>query len=237
MSPVEVRTHEGWTEVRLNRPERRNALSSQLADELVDGIGRAERHGPGMVLAANGPVFCAGADLKEGISLDGDRPSTRIVRALVGAKVFVVAAVDAPVYGAGISLLSVCPVVVATPAASLGFPEAKHGLFPVGVVPWVESSVPRRRLVQLGMTSGSISADEAYELGLFTELAGTEDLEASVKRWMALVSADETVASQAKRYWVSAFQDDRFQQRIGDLESMLADRFGSSPQPSTTGRT
>jgi enoyl-CoA hydratase/carnithine racemase len=237
MSLVEVRTHEGWTEVRLNRPERRNALSSELADQLVDGIGRAERHGPGLVLAANGPVFCAGADLKEGISLDSDRSSARIVRALIAARLFVVAAVDAPVYGAGISLLTVCPVVVATAAASLGFPEAKHGFFPVGVAPWVEGSVPRRRLVKLGMTSGSIGANEAYELGLFTELTGTEDFEASIKRWMALVSTDETVAGQAKRYWVSAFQDDGFQQRIGDLESMLADQFGSSPQPSTTGRT
>jgi enoyl-CoA hydratase/carnithine racemase len=152
MSLVEVRIHQGWIEARLNRPDRRNALSSDLADQLVDCIQRAEQHGPGMVLAANGPVFCAGADLKEGMSLDDDRPSNRIVRALLQTPLFVVAAVDAAVYGAGISLLSACPVVLATPAAALGFPESKHGLFPVGVVPWVEALVPRRRLVQMGMT-------------------------------------------------------------------------------------
>jgi enoyl-CoA hydratase len=237
MSLVEVRTHQGWIEARLNRPDRRNALSSDLADQLVDCIQRAEEHGPGMVLAANGPVFCAGADLKEGMSLDDGRPSTRIVQALLRTPLFVVVAVEAPVYGAGISLLSACPVVVATPAAALGFPESKHGIFPVGVVPWVEQVVPRRRLIQLGMTAGTLTAHEAYELGLFTELGEPDDLPATVERWMGLVCRDATVASQAKRYWVSAFQDERFQQRINELESMLADRFVSRPESFTTGRS
>jgi enoyl-CoA hydratase len=235
MSLIEMRTHQGWVEARLNRPDRRNALSRDLADQLVDCIEQAEQYGPGMVLAANGPVFCAGADLKEGMSLDSDRPSTRIVRALLRTPVFVVAAVDAAVYGAGISLLSACPVVLATPAAALGFPESKNGLFPVGVLPWVEHSVPRRRLIQLGMTAGNLSAREAFELGLFTELGEPDDLAASAERWMELVRSDATVALQAKRYWTSTLEDERFQQRINELESMLADRLGSPPEPCTRG--
>ena len=235
MSLVEVQTHEGWIEARLNRAARRNALSGELADQLIECIERAEAHGPGMVLAANGPVFCAGADLKEGLSLDGERPSTRVVGALLRTRVFVVAGVDAGVYGAGLSLLAACPVVVGTPRASLNFPESNHGFFPVGVMPWVEGFVPRRRLVQLGMTSGTLTAQEAYDLGLFSELAEPSDLPASMERWMALVCSDPTVAFDAKRYWASAFLDERLEQRIKELESLLADRMLSPDVTTSTG--
>jgi enoyl-CoA hydratase len=223
MSLVDLQIREGWVEARLNRPERRNALSSALADELVEGIQRAESYGSGMVLAANGPVFCAGADLSEGLSLDGDRPSTRVTRALLETPLFVVALVEAGVYGAGISIISACPVVVATPGALVGLPESKHGFFPVGVVPWLEARVAPRRLVQLGMTAGSLTAEEAYGLGLFTELVEPADIDQSVERWMTLVRSTPEVALDAKRYWASTF-DDQFHSRVAKLESLLSGR-------------
>lgn len=236
MSLVEVHLLDGWTELRLNRPERRNALSSQLAEELMGAISTAEAHGPTMVLAANGPVFCAGADLSEGVSLKNDRPSTRIAEALMRSPLFIVAVVESPVYGAGISLIVTCPVVIATKAASLGFPESTHGFFPLGVAPWVDRFVTPRRLVELGMTGGSLNAEDAMKSGLFTELVERDQVTVTVDRWMKLAVTKPAIARQAKQYWNTVLESDDRRGRIKDLESLLADRL-TPPSASRSTRT
>lgn len=221
VSLIEVRAGQGWTELRLNRPERRNALSTALAEELCGALQAAGDRGEPVLLGANGPVFCAGADLSEGISRRGDRPSTRVLDALLHSPVLIVAAVSAPVYGAGIALVQACPVVVATSGAALNLPEARHGFFPAGIVPYLEDVVPSRRLLALGMTAGLLSAEEAAGLGLFTELVDEGNLEDRCGYWLELAAREPEVARQAQRYWAERLATPGFRQRIESLENML----------------
>lgn len=230
MRLVEEIRHDGWVELMLDRAERRNALSTALADELIDALTRAETDAHGVVLSARGPVFCAGADLGEGMSLSPERPSSRVFRALASSPLFVVAAVRGGVYGAGISMLAACPVVLATDAAVLGLPEARHGIFPLGVVPYLEMQVPRRRLLALGVESGSIPAADARELGLVTELVADGELDARARAWMDLVAAHPAVATQAKHWWSAPLVSAEFQSRVAGLEALLADRLPAPTQ-------
>jgi enoyl-CoA hydratase/carnithine racemase len=221
MATVEAYDHDGWMEIRLNRAEQRNAMSSELADGFVKALGSAETDGSGCVLTANGPVFCAGADLKEGVSLAGDRPSSRMISALLDTPLFVVAAVEGGVYGAGVSLLAACPVVLATGAASLGFPEVRRGFFPLGVAPYVDRGLPRRWLVDQGMTGSSMDAEEAYSFDLFTEVVEKDGLPDRCEEWMALVAANPKAAKQAKEYWTAPLKADAFRRRVDGLEALL----------------
>ena len=233
MSLVAVIDHEGWVELVLDRPERRNALSKELADDLVVALTRAERTSAAAVISARGPVFCAGADLAEGMSLDADRPSSQAFRALAESPLFLVAAVRGGVYGAGVQLVSACPVAVGTGNAVFGLPEARHGVFPVGVVPYLEGRVPARRLVALGMRAGVIDAAEAHDAGLLTELVDEDELTVRVDAWMELAISRPEVAAQAKRWWSQALLDDDFQRRVVAAESILADAL---PEPSEVAR-
>lgn len=219
----EVR-HGGWIELVLDRADRRNALSSALADELVDALERAAQTAKGIVLSARGPVFCAGADLTEGMSLGADRPSSRIQRALLGSPLFVVAGLRGGAYGAGIGLLAACPVVIGTTAATFGLPEARHDIFPLGVVPYLEAQVPRRQLLSLGVQGGSISATEALAAGLLTELVDDDQLGSRTSWWMDLVAERPEVAAQAKAWWCDPLVDERFMARVAGLEALLAHR-------------
>jgi enoyl-CoA hydratase/carnithine racemase len=221
MATVEAYDHNGWVDIRFNRAEQRNAMSNELADAFVEALGSAEIGASGCVLTANGPVFCAGADLKAGVSLAADRPSSRMISALLDTPLFVVAAVQGGVYGAGVSLLAACPVVLATGAASVGFPEVKQGFFPVGVAPYVDRGTPSRRLVDLGMNGSSMDADEALRSDLFTEIVGSDRLRGRCEEWMALVAANPKAAKQAKEYWTSPLKSDGFRRRIEALEALL----------------
>jgi enoyl-CoA hydratase/carnithine racemase len=222
MSLVEEIDHGGWVALVLDCSERRNALSSVLVDELIEALGRAEKTARAAVISARGPVFCAGADLKEGMSLDPDRPSSRAFRALADSPLFLAAAITGGVYGAGVQLVAACPVAIGTDRAVFGLPEARHGVFPLGVVPYLEGRVPARRLLTIGMRGGVIDAAEAHACGLLTELVNEHDLPTRITDWMELALSRPEVAAQAKRWWSAPLLDAGFQRRVSDLESMLA---------------
>jgi methylglutaconyl-CoA hydratase len=222
MSLVEEIDHGGWVELVLNRDQRRNALSGALVDELTAALGRAEKTAQAAVISARGPVFCAGADLTEGMSLDSDRPSSRAFRALAESPLFLVAAITGGVYGAGVQLVAACPVAIGTDRAVFGLPEARRGVFPLGVVPYLEGRVPARRLLSLGLGAGSIDASEALASGLLSELVGADELPGRTQAWMDLALSRPEVAAQAKRWWSDPLLDAGFQQRVSRLESVLA---------------
>jgi enoyl-CoA hydratase/carnithine racemase len=220
MSLVEVRVGAGWGEIRLNRPEARNALSQALVSDVATALDRLCRESCLVaVIAANGPVFCAGGDLKE--RLPGPRPSDQLLEALLSTELFVIARVEQPVYGAGVSLVSVCPVILCTPDARFALPEAKQGNFPVPT-PYMELAVPKRRLVELGVRATAISAQEAAAMGLVTTLVPPDRLDDEIDGWVAAVNERPAVARQAREYWQAIFRDEAFRQRDAYMRALVA---------------
>lgn len=208
---VLVVEHEGWVELRINRPEKRNALSQGLVTTFVEALDELERRAlPVAVLSAIGPVFSAGADIKEW--LPGRRPSDQLLDRLTTTGVFLVAKVAAPVYGAAVSVVTVCPVLVATPAVSFSLPEADQGVFPVPT-PYLEVAVPRRRLVEVGLQSSPIGAEEAQRWGLVSSVVPEDRLDAEVATWIGWVHERPVVADQTRRYWQEQFTTPAFRAR------------------------
>ena len=133
--------HEGWAEVRLNRPEKRNALSWAFTGRLLEAFGEVAASGRAVaVLAANGPVFCAGGDVEDQRA-GRQAPVAEITHGLADLPLFLVARVEGPVYGGGIAMLTACPVVLCTPNVEFSLPAAGLvGRFPSGFFTYLARS-------------------------------------------------------------------------------------------------
>jgi enoyl-CoA hydratase/carnithine racemase len=160
----------------LNRPEKANALNSELCRDLVDSIGRADRDPSigAIVIAANGKSFCAGMDLDE-----AGRGEFRIINQ-VHEQLFtlyarlgkpIVGAVQGPALGGGTGLVANFHYVVASEVARFGLTEIRLGLWPFLVSSAVVLAVGEKRTVGLALTGRIFDATEGRELGLVHEIA------------------------------------------------------------------
>lgn len=134
--PVLRTTRDGVAELRLNRPDRRNALSTGMLRALRDHLAavRAEPRTRALVLTGEGPVFCAGADIGEfGLDADATRVLTRtrlvvdVLTLLLDSELPTIAAVNGPAVGGGWGLALACDLCFAADTASFCLPEVAKG--------------------------------------------------------------------------------------------------------------
>jgi isohexenylglutaconyl-CoA hydratase len=204
MVPFETQTlltaqREGVLYITLNRPERRNALSARMLDELLqvftaiagDTALRA------IVLRGAGATFCAGADVKEmpGAAREssGVDPKTAIARtnrrvgdllvAIQNTSQPVVAAIEGSTMGGGIGLVCVADVALAVEDAHFGLPETGLGLLPAQIAPFVVRRVGLTQARRLMLTGARFDGAEAARIGLVHEVcADSIALEAALSR-------------------------------------------------------
>jgi enoyl-CoA hydratase len=127
---IGVTRDEAVTTIELQRPERRNALNSQLVTELRAAIVDAATHDVrAIVLTGQGTAFCAGADLS-GDAFAADYPDKLLAlhQSIADVPVPVIGAINGAAIGAGLQLALVCDLRVATPEAFFQFPVARYGL-------------------------------------------------------------------------------------------------------------
>lgn len=177
---IRTERHDRVTVIKLDRPDRRNALSAGLVDALHGALSAAAGEGAGaIVIAGEGPGFCAGGDLADGLStpdgfLGGHRQRGRYAELLAlipKLPVPVIAAVHGDALGGGLGLCAACDLVIADPEARLGTPEIKVGLFPMIILAVLQRNVPRKALLELVLTGERIPAARAKEIGLVTRIS------------------------------------------------------------------
>ncbi len=185
---------EGVATLTLNRPAARNALNTALAEALLAAARRATAEDARLVLLrAAGPVFCAGADLKERKGMDEDQVRARRLKgfaaydALERLPMPAVAVVEGPAIGSGVEIAAACDFVVATPAASFRTPEALWGT--VGATQRLPRILGKRLAKDMMFTGRTLSAEEAREAGLVARIAAPEALPA------LLAEIAETIAA------------------------------------------
>ena len=156
---------------------RRNALSRAIVRDMLAHLERARReHARGVVVAAEGKVFCAGAnmdDLRDGW-MDGQEADTdpvRLFRALGEMPVPVVAAVHGPALGGGFELTMACDLVVASEAAWFALPELGVGVIPNTAAAVLPQLVGVRKAMEIMLMRERIVAADAHRLGLVNLLA------------------------------------------------------------------
>ena len=174
---------EGVATFTLNRPESRNALNLEMCDRLVAVAQECFSNSEIklVLVRANGPVFCAGADLKERQGMSEAQVRERRMKgfaayaALEALPMPAIAVVEGPAVGSGCEIAGACDFIVATPAASFRTPEAVRGT--VGATQRLPRILGKRLAKDLMFTGRTLSAEEAREAGLVARLVSASGLE------------------------------------------------------------
>jgi methylglutaconyl-CoA hydratase len=202
---------DGVLTLTLARPDKKNALNAELIAGLQAGIDRAQLEADVRVvlLAADGPDFCAGADLAELLeSVQRTEPENEAAALALG-RIFegfralpqpVIAAVRGRALAGGMGLATAADLVIATDDATFGYPEIQRGFVPAMVMTMLRRLVGERVAFELVGTGRVIGAPEAHRLGLITRAVPVADFEDDVRRLAGtLASRPATALSLTKR--------------------------------------
>jgi methylglutaconyl-CoA hydratase len=183
---VELAYHDHVAHLTLNRPDKRNALSFQLLDELTRALDEVEKSEAQVaVLTGAGKAFCAGMDLEELKTLTGkshpenvadSKKMARIFRSLYEFPKPTIAAVNGAAIAGGTGLATMCDFTLAVPDAKFGYTEVRIGFVPAIVSSILVWQVGHKIARDLLLTGRIFDAAEAYRLGLVNEVVGTEQL-------------------------------------------------------------
>jgi enoyl-CoA hydratase/carnithine racemase len=227
----------------LNRPEKRNALSCRLLEELDEAQARLvdEHRAQVVVLAARGAAFCSGHDLtemagqSEGAYRDLFALCSRVMLGFRRLPQPVIARVQGLATAAGCQLVASCDLVVAAHTAAFATPGVKIGLFcTTPMVPLVRAIPPRNALEML-LTGKPVSAQRAFELGLVNKVVAADQLDATIGEYVeALLAASPAVLRLGKSAFydqLSLNEDDAYQRAS---EIMTANALQSDAQEGIT---
>jgi len=164
--------------ITLNRPEKRNALSIDLLEDLCAALDRALTSQRVVILKGAGPVFCAGLDLREALDDETAQQSTKLVtrafQKIMNMPLVTIAAVHGAALAGGAGLMLACDLSVAAEDAQIGFPEVSRGLVATFVMTFLRRKVTEQRARELVLLGDTISGREALEMGLVTRVASSD---------------------------------------------------------------
>ena len=173
--------------VTLNRPAQRNALSLALMREVMECLGELENNPEArvIILAAAGPAFCAGHDLREMTGLDANAyreifaVCTGMMTRIQSVPQPVIAEVQGMATAAGCQLVASCDLAVASERATFATPGVRIGLFCSTPMVAVSRAVGRKRALEMLLTGDSIDAHTAAEWGLVNRVVPEAELRAA----------------------------------------------------------
>ena len=186
--------------VTMNRPKRKNAISPEMANELLWALDEARDDAEVrvVVLTGAGDTFSAGGDLG-GMSSGGDSLAMKgdfgdLLTRIPALGKPTIARVPGPAMGGGCGLVACCTFAIAKESAVLGTPEIKRGLFPFMILAPLARVVPRRELLEMILLGEKISARRALELGILSHVVPDAELDAAVKTLAGKLAAQSPTA-------------------------------------------
>lgn len=218
--------HDGpVTTISFNRPEKRNAISPQMLEDLQDALGEVES-GPDRVaiLTGQGKAFCAGMDLEALRSLTASANATsaledsrRIANLFRRIDTFpkpMIAAVNGPAIAGGCGIATLCDFTLAAREASFGYTEVRIGFVPALVSVFLIRQIGEKRARDLLLTGRVFDATEACRLGLVNEVVPPESLMARARQLAnQLLSASPTSLATTKRL-LAEYEEPQLERRL-----------------------
>jgi methylglutaconyl-CoA hydratase len=192
--------------VTLARPERRNAFDADLIEALAEAFAEV-RDAAAIVLAGEGPSFCAGADvdwqrasigLSHEENVEDARRLYRMLESVFHCPAPVVARVHGFALGGGSGMVACTDIAIAAEDAVFGFSEVRLGIIPSVISPWVLARIGPAAARRYFLTGERFDAATALRIGLVHEVA--TDLDAAVERVVAdLLAGGPVAVREAKR--------------------------------------
>jgi methylglutaconyl-CoA hydratase len=185
-STIELAYDSGIAILTLNRPDKRNAISFELIDDLLralDEVRKSPTHV--LILTGAGKAFCSGMDLENlkqlsGRTLEQNRHDSETMARLFGALYDfpkpTIAAVNGAAIAGGTGLATLCDFTLAVPEAKFGFTEVRIGFLPAIVSTFLLRQIGEKHARDLLLTGRLFDAQEAHRLGLVNEVVPLENL-------------------------------------------------------------
>ena len=190
--------------ITLSRPEKRNAISYELIEELLTVLDEvAQSSALVLILTGEGKAFCSGMDLENLKALAGRSPEQNVEDSETMAHLFralyefprpTIAAVNGAAIAGGCGLATLCDFTLAVPEAKFGYTEVRIGFVPAIVSTFLLRQIGEKRARDLLLTGRIIEANEAHRIGLINEIVSAEDLMARA-RALALQLLENSPAS------------------------------------------
>jgi len=217
--------------VTLNRPERRNALSGQLVNELIVALetAGADPEIRVIVLTGAGGAFCSGGDLSQ---MSGGATGSESTVPFRGGFVElnlafnqvqkpIIAKIHRYAYGGGLGLVCACQFAIAEDTAKFGTPEIDRGVFPMMIMANIFRNVPRRKGLEMLLLGEKMSASDAAQIGIINRAVPSESLDTAVAELAAQLASKSPAIL---RLGLEAFyeQDEkRIEEALPYLQEML----------------
>jgi methylglutaconyl-CoA hydratase len=183
---IQLTYDSGIATITFNRPDKRNAVSFQLVEELVTALDEVERSTAQIViLTGAGKAFCAGMDLDELKSLTGKTHADNVADSAKMAQIFrrlyefpkpTIAAVNGAAIAGGTGLATMCDFTLAVPEAEFGYTEVRIGFVPAIVSSMLVWQVGHKIARDLLLTGRLFDSAEAHRYGLVNEVVAPENL-------------------------------------------------------------
>jgi methylglutaconyl-CoA hydratase len=176
----------GIATITLNRPDKRNAISYELIENLLAALDEvANSSALVLVLTGAGKAFCSGMDLEDLKALVGRSPEQSLKDSEIMARVFrtlydfprpTIAAVNGAAIAGGCGLATLCDFTLAVPDAKFGYTEVRIGFVPAIVSTFLLRQVGEKHARDLLLTGRIVGAEEAHRIGLINEIVSEENL-------------------------------------------------------------
>jgi len=190
MTTIRIDVREGVATVTLARPDVRNAFNEVLIDELRRAFSSFGPEVRAVVLAGEGPTFCAGADVQwmkaskdksESENAADARAMAMMFRAIDECPKPLIAKVRGAALGGGSGLVACCDIVVAAEGTWFGFTEVRLGIVPANISTFVLPKIGARAARRYFLTGERFDAARAREIGLVHEVVADSALDATVE--------------------------------------------------------
>jgi methylglutaconyl-CoA hydratase len=192
---LKLDTAGGVARLTLDRPEIRNAFDDALIAELTQALRGldADDKVRAVVLAGNGPAFCAGADLNwmkrmAGYTYEQNLADARalatMLKTLDRMSKPAIARVHGPAFAGGVGLVAACDIAVGVPEAKFCLSEAKLGLSPATISPYVVRCMGERMARRYFLTAEVFDGIEAHRIGLLSMVSPSEKLDGEIEEML-----------------------------------------------------
>jgi len=206
---IQVTYHSGVATITLNRPDKRNAISFELIDDLLRGLDEVVKSDALVViLTGNGRAFCSGMDLENLKELIGPSPEenlkdsetmVRLFRSLYEFPRVTIAAVNGAAIAGGTGLALLCDFTLAVPETKFGYTEVRIGFVPAIVSTFLLRQVGEKQARDLLLTGRIFGAEEAFRMGLISEIVAPENLMARSRELAALLMENSPASLRATK--------------------------------------
>jgi len=199
----------GVATITLNRPEKRNAISFELIEDLLRAFHEvAQSQATILILTGAGKAFCSGMDLENLKALLGHSPEqnvkdsrtmVQLFRSLYEFPKVTIAAVNGAAIAGGTGLALLCDFTLAVPDAKFGYTEVRIGFVPAIVSTFLLRQVGEKRARDLLLTGRLFGADEALKMGLISDVVPPESLMTRARELAALLMTNSPASLRATK--------------------------------------